>query len=71
MRIPPAYSEYHLDMRGQRLGAIHTALRRGQTPHHHVRIDYKDYFQLYTPTTADALHRWSQYLKRAYPESLP
>ena len=71
MRIPPAYSEYRLDMRGQRLGAIHIALRKGQTPHHHARVNHGDYFRLYTPTTAAALHRWPQYLKHAYPERTP
>ena len=68
MRILPPYSLYRLDIRGDRLGTIHIALRRGQTPHNHVRLDHSDYFQLHRSADTADLHRWSQHLKRNYPE---
>lgn len=71
MRIPVIYSEYRFALKSHRLGIIHLALRRGQTPREHTYIDHKKIIQHYKHTTAADLHRWSQYLKRNYPEHNP
>lgn len=68
MRIPVKYSLYRFDLKGHRLGTIHVALRRGQTPQDHAYVHHNKVFQQYNPADAVDVHRWSQYLKRNYPE---
>lgn len=68
MRIPVNYSKYRYDIKGSRIGAIHIALRRGEAPRHHVFLCHRHLFDQYAPADAIELHRWSQYVKRTYPE---
>lgn len=71
MRVPTIYSEYRFALRSRRLGIIHLALRNEQQPYEHKFIDHKDILQNCKPSTAADVRRWSQYLKRNYPEHTP